>query len=76
MCTGSAPKAPKPAPLAEPMKEATATMSEASTDAARQQAMRRGLASVWTRFNKEPVGDGTANATTNAAPLATKLGGT
>ena len=54
MCS-SAPKVPKAAPPQEPMKQAAARSAEASDDAARQQALRRGLASTFTRFNTAAV---------------------
>ncbi len=47
MCSGSAPKMQKPT---EPMKQAEANMSRAAGDTAREQAMKRSLASVWTRY--------------------------
>lgn len=50
MCS-SAPKVPKVQPPAEPMKEAAAKSAEASDAAAREQALRRGLASTFTRFD-------------------------
>ncbi|HRR34566.1 MAG TPA: hypothetical protein P5026_10735 [Kiritimatiellia bacterium] len=50
MCS-SAPKVPKaPAPT-EPMKQAAARSAEASDAAARDAALRRGLASTYTRFD-------------------------
>lgn len=49
MCSSS-PKVPKaPAPQ-EPMKHAAARSAEASDAAARDAALRRGLASTFTRF--------------------------
>ena len=50
MCTSS-PKVPKAAPPQEPMKEAASRSLEASDAAAREQALRRGLASTFTRFD-------------------------
>lgn len=50
MCTSS-PKVPKAAAPAEPMKQAAAKSAEASDAAAREQALRRGLASTFTRFD-------------------------
>jgi len=50
MCTSS-PKVPKAAPPQEPMKHAASRSLEASDAAAREQALRRGLASTFTRFD-------------------------
>lgn len=50
MCT-STPKVPKVAPPQEPMKRAASRSLEASDAAAREQALRRGLASTFTRFD-------------------------
>lgn len=69
MCSSA--KAPKAAPPQEPLKNIDQTMSGASNDAAISQARRRGLASVWTRYN-------TPSATAPTAPAADKaekLGG-
>lgn len=55
MCS-SAPKVPKAQPPAEPMKEAAAKSAEASDAAAREQALRRGLASTFTRFDPAEAG--------------------
>lgn len=56
MCSG-APSVPKPAPPQEPMKQAAAKSAEASDAAAREQALRRGLQSTFTRFNTGEAGD-------------------
>ena len=48
MC--SSPSVPKAAPPQEPMKQAAVRSAEASDAAAREQALRRGLASTFTRF--------------------------
>ena len=50
MCTSS-PKVPKAAAPQEPMKQAAARSADASDAAAREQALRRGLASTFTRFD-------------------------
>lgn len=65
MCSSA--KAPKAQPPAEPLKNVDATMAAASNDAAIEQARRRGLASVWTRYTNPDA----------AAPgaKAEKLGG-
>ena len=49
MC--SSPSVPKAAPPQEPMKQAASRSLEASDAAAREQALRRGLASTFTRFD-------------------------
>ena len=72
MCTSS-PKVPKAQPPAEPLKPVETAMSDASSEAAREQAMRRGLASIWTRFGAD--NSGTAAPAAPAAQLADKLGG-
>ena len=54
MCTSS-PKVPKAAAPQEPMKQAAARSADASDAAAREQALRRGLASTFTRFDAAPV---------------------
>lgn len=70
MCGGA--KAPKATPPGEPLKNVDAKMESASDDAQRQQAMRRGLASVWTRYS-----DASASATAagGISQKADKLGG-
>ena len=73
MCTSS-PKVPKAQPPAEPLKPVETAMSDASSEAAREQAMRRGLASIWTRFGANNSGTA-APAAASTAPLADKLGG-
>lgn len=73
MCTSS-PKVPKAQPPAEPLKPVETAMSDASSEAAREQAMRRGLASVWTRYGADNSGTA-APAAASTAPLADKLGG-
>ena len=69
MCLGGSPKVPPAAPPAEPLKNIDATMTGANSDAALQQARRRGFASVWTRYQNPSDG------TTSSAPKADKLGG-
>jgi hypothetical protein len=49
MC--SSPSVPKAAPPQEPMKQAATRSAEASDAAAREAALRRGLASTFTRFD-------------------------
>ena len=73
MCTSS-PKVPKAQPPAEPLKPVETAMSDASSEAARAQARRRGLASVWTRYGADNSGTA-APAAASTAPLADKLGG-
>lgn len=58
MCSG-APSVPKAAPPQEPMKQAAAKSAEASDAAAREQALRRGLQSTFTRFNAGESADET-----------------
>jgi hypothetical protein len=62
MC--SSPSIPKAAPPEEPMKNAAAKSAEASDAAAQQQALRRGLASTYTRFDAggDRIGGGGAAA--------------
>lgn len=55
MC--SSPSVPKAAPPQEPMKEAASRSLEASDAAAREQALRRGLASTFTRFDTPADGE-------------------
>ena len=54
MC--SSPSVPRAAPPEEPMKNAAAKSAEASDEAARQQALRRGIASTYTRFDGDAGG--------------------
>ena len=54
MC--SSPSVPKAAPPQEPMKAAASRSLEASDAAAREQALRRGLASTFTRFDAPVTG--------------------
>lgn len=70
MCMGGSPKVPKTAPAQEPLKNVDAAMSGAASDAARQQAMRRSLASVWTRYQTPDP-----NAAVAVNGTASKLGG-
>ena len=74
MCTSS-PKVPKAQPPAEPLKPVETAMSDASSEAAREQAMRRGLASIWTRFGANNSASYRETAAASTAPLADKLGG-
>lgn len=53
MC--SSPSVPKAQPPAEPMKDAAAKSAAAGDAAAREQALRRGLQSTFTRF--DPAAD-------------------
>ena len=55
MC--SSPSVPKAAPPQEPMKQAAARSAEASDAAAREAALRRGLASTFTRFDAPADGE-------------------
>ena len=71
MCSGGG-HAPKAQPQAEPLKNVDAKMASSSSDAQRQQSMRRGLASVWTRYSSS---DASAPAGAGAAQKADKLGG-
>jgi len=71
MCSGKSPSVPAAPPPVEPLKQIDAQMATASADAARSQAMRKGLASTWTRFNSPAAPAGTADTTTKAS----KLGG-
>jgi len=72
MCLPKSPSIPKPQPPEEPLKQVDAEMASASASAARSQAMRRGLASTWTRYNSPAAAPaGTADTTTKAS----KLGG-
>ena len=71
MC--SSPSIPKPAPPEEPLKQVDATMASSSAAAARSQAMRRGLASTWTRFSQSSAA-GTGDSAAIAAKAPT-LGG-
>jgi hypothetical protein len=70
MCMNK-PKAPKPVPVPEPLKNAPDAVAEAADSTARQQAMRRGLMSTWTRLN---AGEGSAPGASMTGQ-ATKLGG-
>ena len=54
MC--SSPSVPKATPPQEPMKDAAAKSAEASDAAAREQALRRGLQSTFTRFDNQQAG--------------------
>ena len=56
MC--SSPSVPKAQPPAEPMKDAAAKSAAASDAAAREQSLRRGLASTFTRFDPEAAAGG------------------
>lgn len=69
MCSSA--KAPKASPPQEPLKNIDATMSGASNDAAIAQARRRGLASVWTRYNNPAA----ASPSAPASDKSDKLGG-
>lgn len=70
MCTSS-PKAPKASAVSAPTNQPPPDMRQASSDAARQQAMRRGLSSVWTRYpDTSAPADGSA-----VAAKAASLGG-
>lgn len=55
MC--SSPSVPKAAPPQEPMKQAATRSAEASDAAAREAALRRGLASTFTRFDSPADGE-------------------
>lgn len=74
MCSSShsAPKV-KAAPPVAPATPPASVTADASSAAAREQAMRRGLASVWTRYGAD--NSGTATPAAPAAQLADKLGG-
>lgn len=67
MCSAKTPRAPVAAPMSAPMRDVSAQMDNSTSLAARQQAMRRGMASVWTRYS-----DGSGDA---SAVKADKLGG-
>lgn len=71
MCSSKAPSVPAAPPPEEPLKQIDAQMASASADAARTQAMRRGLASTWTRFNSPAAAAGPSDLSTKAD----KLGG-
>lgn len=73
MCMGGS-KAPKATPPPEPLKNTDAAMANASADAARQQSMRRGLASVWTRY-QTPGANAGSTPDNSIAAKADKLGG-
>ena len=55
MC--SSPSVPKAAPPQEPMRQAATRSAEASDAAAREAALRRGLASTFTRFDAPADGE-------------------
>lgn len=57
MC--SSPKVPKAATPQEPMKEAAVKSAAASDATAREQALRRGLQSTFTRFEQPAAGGAT-----------------
>lgn len=70
MCSAKTPKMPAASPVAAPMQDVTTQMDNSENVAARQQALRRGMASVWTRFGET---EGAAGA--GGEGTAEKLGG-
>ncbi len=58
-------------PMTEPLKAASDSAATASQNAMRQQMLRRGLMSTFTRFDQA----GPGQATPSPAGKATKLGG-
>ncbi len=72
MCMGGG-SAPRPQPPVEPMKNADAAVGAAENGTRRQQALRRGLAGTFTRYNADAsAAVGAAGGTTAKAD---KLGG-
>jgi len=72
MCSAKTPKAPASTPVSAPMRDVQVQMDNSQTLAARQQALRRGLASVWTRYGEGVAGttatkDSTLGAGSGAA---------
>jgi hypothetical protein len=61
------------APTLETPKTVSATTTSADSDFARQQALKRGLASVWTRYSDSQSTDGSSS--TALASKSEKLGG-
>lgn len=59
------------APMLEPVKSAEAAMREASNSAGRNQQLRRGLAST---FSRSSMGGGAASPTPATAGTGKKLG--
>lgn len=69
MCSAKTPKKPCSKPAPAPMQDVSTQMEQSSDAAARQQALRRGMASVWTRFGES------GTAATSDEGAAEKLGG-
>lgn len=75
MCIGGGGKAPKPQPAIEPMKNVEAATNEAGDAMSRKLALRRGMMSLYTRYND---GSAAASGSGQAAAVAAKsdkLGG-
>ena len=73
MCSSSSSKMKKQ-PAEEPLKNVDADMARAGSDASRQQALRRGLASTWTRYTSAQ-GQAAGGDTAAIAAKSDTLGG-
>lgn len=51
MCSANTPKTPTAQPISAPMRNVTTQLDNSTSITERQQAMRRGMASVWTRYS-------------------------